>query len=323
MINRIQIWLNKEGDTDRLRLPVNPSEVTISTGVSHEDKRVVQFGEITVLGQKNQFDLSLESFFPKHYSPICEYVDIPDPYASLNKLIAWSESGVPIRLVITGTNINSLVTIRSIEQTEKGGEPEDVYFKLTLKEYRTYKVRQIDLGNTAPTHPNQSFILYTIQKGDTLYEIDQAYDNCTLQDIYTLNPGIQARASRLQIGEKIKLPAAAVQKSVPKRLTTTRPAPAKISSYVTKAKETPISVAKKTGISISKVATVAKTTTKTVTHPTKPVKKGTTVTKKKTTLTPTIGWRTLAQPTKKTPSKPKPKQFVIPSVQKLFSSIWK
>jgi LysM repeat protein len=203
----------------------------MTSGVKHEDIEVAHLGELTIFGNRGQYELEIESFFPAKYNKyFCEYANIPKPYDAIKKLIHWSHGTRPLRLTITGTNINMLVTIREVKQEEKFGEVGDVYYTLSLKEYRTYQVKKTtkkpSTGGGSTNHPSAKWKYYTITKGDTLVEIAEAYSNCSLQNIYDLNPGIKAREKRLQVGEKIKIPANAVKIKAVQKVSTkkgTRP----------------------------------------------------------------------------------------------------
>lgn len=232
MKSSIQFWLSQEGKKDRLQLPVNPDKVGLKTGVNHIDTEVVGLGEITTFGKRKLHEIELSSFLPKTYNPsYCEYTNVPKPYDTIKKLLKWSVGNIPLRLTITGTNINMLVTIRDLQYEEKAGEVGDIYFTLSLKEYRSVTIRQVkkkqksNSGSGSTKHPHAKWKWYTITKGDTLIEIAEAYKNCSLQDIYDLNPGIKAKA--LKVGQKIKIPYDAVKIRAVQKVSNRPPSPKK------------------------------------------------------------------------------------------------
>ena len=109
----------------KLRFPVNPSEFTISDGgLETSVINVIKGGERIIVGDKKLERIAFSSFFPKYYDPTyCEYRKIPKPWPSVKKLEKWRNSGKPVKLLITGTNINMYAVITKFEYGEKGGEP--------------------------------------------------------------------------------------------------------------------------------------------------------------------------------------------------------
>lgn len=164
-------------------LPVNPSELVISGGgTTFSDSQVIKGGERTIIGNSMLQGVAFSSFFPRDYdSSYCVKKDIPDPWEAVDKINKWRESGKPVKLLITGTDINMYATIRKFDYKEKGGEPGDVYFDIEFKEFKFIKIREVvketpkveqqsDRPETAVTANT-----YTVVKGDCLWNIAKRF----------------------------------------------------------------------------------------------------------------------------------------------------
>ena len=180
-MSSIQFWLSFDNGAERLRLPVNPESVRVTSPHSYNDVKVSKLGEYTVPGDPELKTFEFSSFFPSEYNPAyCEYTDIPEPWEAIQKIEKWRESRKPCRLTITGTLINYDVTIRDIEyDVEKAGSPGDVYYTLTLKEFKFVEFRKVDTSpqkaviEQPPERPNQADkpTEYIVVKGDSLSKI--------------------------------------------------------------------------------------------------------------------------------------------------------
>src|SRR5690625_1246166 len=133
MANPVQFWLSYNNGAEKLRLPVNPPAVGISTSHGYHDVKISRLGEFTVIGERELDEYSFSSFFPHFYNPsYCEYDGFPSPGECINMLRRWRDSRNPIRLTITGTDINVPVTIRSLDFDEVAhGQNGDIPFSIT------------------------------------------------------------------------------------------------------------------------------------------------------------------------------------------------
>lgn len=196
----MDIYLKEEGGAT-LRLPVMPERISI-----HRERRVelvdlLSLGEVEFKSGSKIKEITFESFFPKEYdSGYCRYPDIPDPQTAMQQLTSWIESEKPIRLIVTETQVNVLVTINVHDSDFVGGEPGDVYYSLTLHTYREIKVRTAAEKNpTASTKPKSTLNTrtdtkpkaktYTVKSGDTLYMIAKRElgNGNRWREIYDLN----------------------------------------------------------------------------------------------------------------------------------------
>ena len=183
---KVEFWLVK--GEDKFILPVTPSEFNLQTYNNNQTVTVNSLGEVNIPGKGKLAQISFGSFFPV-YSEIFSPTTISKPLDYNNKLIGWKELNEPIRLLITGININLNVLI---EEYDYGYHPgnEDIYYTIVLKEYRqvTYtstgggvqstQAVAASTGNeprTNSTSTASTQTTYTVVSGDCLWNIAKRF----------------------------------------------------------------------------------------------------------------------------------------------------
>lgn len=166
----MQFWLSFNNFKESLQLPVNPSSFSFVQGMRNTVLSLAELGELNQIGELGLGTIKIQSFFPKHYGPYCEYAAIPDPYEAAEKIKRWEDSKQPIRLIITETNINLPVSIESFEYGEQA-KSRDVTFSLDLKEYRFITVKAISDTSSARPSDKETPKTYSVKDGDTLWMI--------------------------------------------------------------------------------------------------------------------------------------------------------
>ncbi|MED4456205.1 LysM peptidoglycan-binding domain-containing protein [Metabacillus fastidiosus] len=220
----IEFWLSYN-EVHRIRFPVNPPSLSVGSPFGHTDIKIVNLGEFTVIGDRELKEFEFSSFFPKHYNPTyCEYSGFREPRYLLNLIEKWRNTRKPLRFIVTGTPINYAVTIREFSyDVEKAGHMGDIYFSLTLKEFKPLKLRQeIDVtkkkttGSDRPPVVNKGqlekkVVSYTIKVNDTLQKIaarKDVYGNASdWRKIYEANKKvIGANPNLIKQGTKLVIP---------------------------------------------------------------------------------------------------------------------
>lgn len=214
----MEFWLSYNNYAEKLQLPVNPSEFKLKVGNNNETVNIVDLGELNRIGGEKLSEIELASFFPAQYAPYCSTRNIPDPYDAVKVIEQWRKAKKPIRLIVTDTPINLSCAIEDFEYGEKGGT-RDVYYTLSLKEYRFVTVSQVVTATaqkTAATTPQTQRPevkptpkAYSVKSGDSLYMIaKRSYgDGSKWKQIYTANIGVIGKNPNLiKPGQQLVIP---------------------------------------------------------------------------------------------------------------------
>lgn len=192
----IKFYLSFNNGEESFQLPVNPSQISISSPFGYTDIDVSSLGEFSIPGESKLKEITFESFFPRDYNPIyCDTQDLLSPWEYVETLERWRESRKPMRLIVTGTPINYSVTLRDFTyDAEKAANIGDIYYSLTFKEYKFVSIRQyteksdskvIVQKSVASARPSTKGTskTYKVVKGDTLSKIAI---KCKISDWRTL-----------------------------------------------------------------------------------------------------------------------------------------
>lgn len=206
----------------QLRLPVNPESFAYSSPFNYEEIPVEGLGDVTNIGFRGLKEFSISTFWPREYNPVyCNYSGFRSADSFLETLDKWRNNRAPVRYVVTGVKgANYLVTIRDIEiQQQRAGSPGDLYFTLTLKEFRQPQVKVVDTSKpqnaaknskarpaAAPTPTPKS---YSVKPNDCLWTIaKRTYgDGSKWRKIYDANKKvIGANPNLIFPGQKLVIP---------------------------------------------------------------------------------------------------------------------
>lgn len=221
-MSTVEYWLTR-GD-EKLRLPVNPEANAYESPFSYEDFEVEGLGEVTNIKRRGLREFTIESFFPATYNPVyCEYSDFPSPQECLDLLESWRDRRVPFRYIVTGAGgVNLRVTIRDISiEAEKFGEVGDIYYTLSLKEYRDVEIKTVQTGSkpntsgakrplaSTGTSSAQKSSTYTVKKGDSLWLIAKRFysNGSSWRKIYDANKKVVgSNPNKIYPGQKLVIP---------------------------------------------------------------------------------------------------------------------
>nr|DAH06889.1 MAG TPA: tail assembly protein [Caudoviricetes sp.] len=128
----MDIYLSVNNRADILKIPVLPSEFTISKPQSTDVFDTVSQGELQLIGKSKLKGITISSFFP-----VRDYSYLRDTsmkgWEYVYKIDTWIEQKIPIRLVITDTPINMAVAVKNFEYTIKTDG--DLWYTLVLEEF--------------------------------------------------------------------------------------------------------------------------------------------------------------------------------------------
>lgn len=108
-------------DAEQLVLPVTPARYNWRTGVKMETISISALGDVFRPGGNAPFSGSLEFLLPAHEYGFLEPEGMADPQYYLDRLSRWVKAKKPVRLIVTGTEVNCLVYLESLEHGEDDG----------------------------------------------------------------------------------------------------------------------------------------------------------------------------------------------------------
>lgn len=168
----VLLWHNN-GET-QFTFAVNPANITVSRPNVNRTVSLAMGGQLNLWGGRGLREVRLDTFLPRESSP---FFDGRSPDTILSLLKSWQDSGDPIRLIISGTDINDAFLIEDASQSFREGDG-DVWLSLRLREYKFQNVSRQQTGqNAQPAQTAQrederiTPKTYTVVKGDTLWDI--------------------------------------------------------------------------------------------------------------------------------------------------------
>lgn len=218
MSNRIEFWF-KDRYNLYLRLPVNPESIEIDSPFSINTIDVVSLGEVPIPGERGLKTISFSSFFPEHYNEsYCEYEDFPKPSEWVKQIEEWRDTRFNIRIIVTGTEISIPVFVSEFTiEPERAGSPGDIYYSISLTEFKAPQVRIIEEKKKVtakparPPAPKPKPKTYTVVRGDSLWKIaakPSIYGKgADWRKIYNANKGVVGKNPNLIYpGQKLVIP---------------------------------------------------------------------------------------------------------------------
>ena len=152
MLNPDTMIYIKIGST-RYTLPVNPEELQVTHPSTDKTAEIAGLGEVLIPQKPALREISFSSFLPGARSD--PWVHGSASARSLAKALerAW-RGRTKCRLIISrsidyDTNMQCLIS--DLKFSDRGGEPDDLYYEVTLREYRSYGVSQMTVINTDGT----------------------------------------------------------------------------------------------------------------------------------------------------------------------------
>ena len=149
----MEFWLQKDNE-GKLQLPVKPSDYTISVNSKNTVVNVVKLGDINLKGKTGLREISLSSFFPAKEYNFSNNSELKPPIECIELIESWRNADEPIRVIITGV-LNMECTIESFSYGEKDAT-RDMYYTISLKEYKRPKVTSITSGAQLSTRATKS-----------------------------------------------------------------------------------------------------------------------------------------------------------------------
>lgn len=204
----VLLWHNN--GEQRIYFTVNPEEMTISRPNRNRVLPLAMGGTVNVWAGRGLREVTLTTFLPEENSP---FFDGQTPETVLSLLKSWQDSGDPIRLIISGSDINDAFLIEDVTEKLREGD-RDVALTLALREYKFKSALaalagQSGAGQSASgaSRPDERAVqtTYTVKKGDTLWDIAcRFYDDGTQWRTLAEKNGV-ADPRKLPIGKVLTL----------------------------------------------------------------------------------------------------------------------
>ena len=146
ILNQVDIYFDykdKDGKDADFRFPIVPEKIDISDQSNNTSLNILSLGEVTVLQKPSLKTISWSSWLPfdtwypyiktndETFKKPAEYVEIIEDIRNNKKVID---------LTVTGIGIRCKATIEAFNWYHQGGDTEDKYYDITLKEYQEYGV---------------------------------------------------------------------------------------------------------------------------------------------------------------------------------------
>ena len=178
-------------DDDKIRFPVVPSSIGVNRSNNIDTESVLKLGEVPIFNGTSLKSIELTSFFPNQEYSFCDYTGFMKPYEFSEKIQKWMYEGKPLRIIITDSPTNMQCLIQQFDTVEQDGT-RDLYFTLSLIEYRPIEIPNLSNSNsssnnsnnvqntTRPSKNNNSSSnsqqkSYKVVKGDNLWDIAKKY----------------------------------------------------------------------------------------------------------------------------------------------------
>lgn len=157
MANRFGVYFNTTNSNGALKqsiqLPMNPQEITVSYAGDNTTYNLISLGEVIIPRNPKLATVELSSFFPRNsfidgtvsdawYKPEF-YVEFFTQLQKRKTIFDFIINRYDSEEHMFDTSFKAV--LNDFEITDKGGESGDVYFKITVSEYRDTAPKQVEL----------------------------------------------------------------------------------------------------------------------------------------------------------------------------------
>lgn len=216
------IELSYNNHQEAFTLPINPQEFEFTEAQNNQRITLLNIGEALLIGNRGPVSGTLSSFFPSPKSPFARLASM-EPMEYIAMLKKWKDSGQPIRVIISDCDFNLAMGIDNLSTHHREGD-EDVYFSLTLTEYRFLNIPVVQttatakLANGLKDRPNSSDMgggsgttnarTHLVKSGETLWGIAKKYygNGAQYRKIFQANTDILKNPNLIYAGQKLVIP---------------------------------------------------------------------------------------------------------------------
>lgn len=190
-------------------LYVNPQSITVSRPQNTKKYITVAGEELNLSAGKGLRTVNIATFLPRTERYGTTGATFYSPGEVISMLKRWQDTKKPMRLVISGTDINDAFLIEDLRQRFIEGDS-DIYIDLKLCEYRFTSAEILVSQESDPTLGGRAETgmvpqTHTVVKGDTLWAISKRYFGTPLRWKYLQDKNKVADVYKLQIGTVLYL----------------------------------------------------------------------------------------------------------------------
>ena len=123
---------------ESLTLPVTPWKYSVTTSQNNKIIDILDTGEAILFGNTKLKRLKFSCFFQNQERHIWHKYLVGDSYSPaecIDRITKWKESKKPVRIIITDSPINLVMSIMDFNYREKDGT-RDIWYDISLNEYR-------------------------------------------------------------------------------------------------------------------------------------------------------------------------------------------
>lgn len=188
-----------------ITLPITPGELKITVGSRNETVDLINEGEVNILKSPSLTEVEFEARFPMRKYPYSKTHANFQSYYDFFK--ALKEGKKSFRFIVTRTtpsgkrtwDTNLQMSLEEMTFNEDADEGDDVLINFTLKQYKSYGVKTITVGQSTRKTVSRdtgsrgaSSSTYTVEYGDCLYNIAKAAygDSSKWKAIYEANKSL-------------------------------------------------------------------------------------------------------------------------------------
>ena len=117
----VLLWHNN--GEERIYFTVNPARLTVTRPNENRVRSLAMGGAVNIWGGRGLREVRLTTFLPDASSP---FYTGQEPETVLAMLKSWQDSGDPVRLIISGSDINDAFLIEDVSETLAEGDRGEV-----------------------------------------------------------------------------------------------------------------------------------------------------------------------------------------------------
>jgi len=128
-----------------IQLPINPEKLEVKYKGNNKTSEIIKLGEVNVLKDRKLADIQFDCFFPHGtwFPGIRTTGQFEDEWFYKDYFNTAMLNKKPLRFIVTGINVNMLVSVEGFTYFHQAGDHEDAYYTLDLKEYKPFKITEI------------------------------------------------------------------------------------------------------------------------------------------------------------------------------------